>query len=118
MPDTTAANTRTDPSKEDAEGQRLGIEQIGRALDGWRSKIDELLVQVDLGNLDIRDEVRRRLDVAENVYLAARSRLSDARQDVDINLGDLRSTLEKLLTDLGAAFESAEAVLRRSREQN
>ncbi len=67
MPDTTATNARTEPSEEDVGGQHLGIEQIGRALDGWRSKIDELLVQLDLGNLDVRDEVRRRLDVAKRL---------------------------------------------------
>ena len=118
MSDTTARNTGAEQSEEDAESQRLGIEQIGRVLDGWRSKIDELLVQGDLGNLDMRDEVRRRLEVTQNAYLAARSRLSEAKRDAGSNLSALRLTLEKLLGDLSAAYEAAEAVLRRSREQN
>jgi hypothetical protein len=37
MLDTTAENTGTEQSEDDTESQRLGIEQIGRALDGWRS---------------------------------------------------------------------------------
>jgi hypothetical protein len=116
MPDTTAENTGTEQSGDDTESQRLGIEQIGKALEGWRSKIDELIVQLDLGNLDMRDEVRRRLDITQNVYLAARSRLSDARRDADTNLSSLRLALEQLLRDLQAAFDAAEAVVRRSRD--
>jgi hypothetical protein len=118
MLDTTAENTGTEQSEDDTESQRRGIEQIGRALDGWRSKIDELIVQLDLGNLDMRDEIRRRLDVTQNVYLAARSRLSDAKRDADANVSTLRLALEQLLRDLGAAYDAAEAVVRRSRERS
>ncbi len=116
MTDTAAENTGIEESK--GESQRPGIEEIGRALDGWRSRIDELMVQLDLGNLDMRDEIRRRLDVTQNVYLAARSRLSDARRDADANLSTIRLALEQLLRDLSAAYDAAEAVVRRSRERS
>ena len=104
MPDTTAQGKGTAPSEDD-EGQRFGMEEFGRALDGWRSKIDELMVQIDLGNLDMRDEIRRRLDTTQNIYLAARSRLSDARRDTNANVSALRSTVDELLGDLNAAYE-------------
>lgn len=118
MPDTTAETTGTEQSGDGTESQRLGIEQIGNTLDGWRSKIDELIVQLDLGNLEMREEVRRRLDITQNVYLAARSRLSDARRDADTNLSSLRLALDQLLRDLQAAYDAAEAVVRRSRDRS
>ena len=118
MPNTTQENTGTEQSEDDTEDQRLGIEQIGKTLDGWRSKIDELIVQLDLGNLDIRDEIRRRLDITQNVYLAARSRLSDSKRDADTNLSSLRLALEQLVRDLQAAYDAAEAVVRRSRDRS
>jgi len=76
------------------------------------------VVQLDLADLDVRDEIRRRLDTTQNVYLAARSRLSDARSDADTNLSSLRSGLEQLLRDLRDAYDAAEAVVRRSRQQH
>jgi hypothetical protein len=66
----------------------------------------------------MRDEIRKRLDVTQNVYLAARSRLSDARRDTDANVSALRLALEQLLRDLRVAYEAAEDVIRRSREQS
>ncbi len=101
----------------DGVGQNRGdlLQQLGNALDGWRSKIDELRVQLDLADLDVRDEIRKRLDTAQNVYLAARSRLSDAQHDAGSNLGSVRQGVEQLLSDLRLAYDSAEAVVRRSR---
>jgi hypothetical protein len=100
----------------DADFQRSTIRQMGRTLDEWRTKIDELLVQLDLANLDIRDEIRQRLGTTQNVYLAARSRLSDVRDDADTNLSTLRLGLEQLLRDLLRAHDVAETVVRRSRD--
>ena len=99
-----------------AESERNAIEQMGQTLDEWRAKIDELMVQLDLANLDIRDEIRKRLDTTQNVYLAARSRLSDVGDDADSNLSALRLGLEQLLRDLRSAYDAAEAVVRRSRD--
>jgi len=100
----------------DADRQRSAIRQMGRTLDEWRTKIDELVVQLDLADLDIRDEIRQRLDTTQNVYLAARSRLSDVRDDADTNLNTLRLGLEQLLRDLRRAYDLADAVVRRSRD--
>jgi uncharacterized coiled-coil DUF342 family protein len=100
----------------DADRQRSAIRQMGRTLDEWRTKIDELMVQLDLANLDIRDEIRKRLDTTQNVYLAARSRLTDVRDDADTNLSSLRLGLEQLLRDLRRTYDAAEAAVRRSRD--
>ena len=98
----------------DADRQRSAIRQMGRTPDEWRTKIDELLVQLDLANLDIRDGIRRRLDTTQNVYQAARSRLSDVRDDADTKLSTLRLGLEQLLRDLLRAYDVAEAAVRHS----
>jgi hypothetical protein len=121
--ETTMSNGTTDEegseqSEVDPDGQRNAIQQFGRTLDEWRSKIDQLMVQLDLADLDVRDEIRKRLDTTQNVYLAARSRLSDARSDADTNLSSLRSGLEQLLRDLRGAYDAAEAVVLRSRQQH
>ena len=44
------------------------VEKLGHALDEWRTRVDELLVQFDLGASNVRDEVRKRLEIAQNVY--------------------------------------------------
>ena len=62
----------------DAEGV---VESISRTLDQCRTRIDELLVQIDLAKLDVREEVDHQINVAQNAYLAARSKLSEARLD-------------------------------------
>ncbi len=92
------------------------FKRITRTLDEWRARIDELIVQAELASLDIREEVRTRLGITENVYLAARSRLSEAHRDAGSNVTSLHKGLDQLLQDLRHAYESAEAVVKRSRE--
>jgi hypothetical protein len=113
MPKSTAQEKNTDKQTVDTDAQRRTIQQFGEVLDQWRSKIDDLMVQIDLADLDVRDEIRKRLETTENAYLAARSRLSQA---VDSNLSSVRDALEQLIRDLRTAYDSTEAVVRRSRE--
>ena len=75
------------------------------------------MVQLDLVDLDIRDEVRKQLGTAQNVYLAARSQLSKAEGDAETNLSSVRLGLEQLIQDLRDAYGAAEAVVRRARQQ-
>ncbi len=97
---------------------RLDVfERVGRMLDEWRGKIDELVVQLDLANLDLRDEVRKNLDAVQNAYLAAHSKLSDAKGDARSSLHTLETGLEKLLRDVALTFEEAQVALRRAREE-
>ena len=102
-----------------ASGEERGdlLQKMTRALDGWRSKIDELNLQLELADLDVRDVAAKQVAVTQNVYLAARSRLSNARLDANSNVNTLRLGIEQLLADLRDAYTSAEAVVRRSREQ-
>lgn len=92
------------------------FERIGRTLDEWRAKIDELVVQLDLANLDLRDEVRKSADAMQNAYLAAHSKLSDARGDACSSVQTLQASLEKLLHDLALAFDETRAAVKRTLE--
>jgi hypothetical protein len=99
---------------EDTEAARRDlVEWLSAALDVWRSKIDDLLVQADLASKDLGDELRGRAAVAENAYLAARRRLGDLPRDAGASLGSIRAGMESLMGDLRRAYEAAEAVVRR-----
>jgi|ERR1039458_3965866 hypothetical protein len=93
------------------------FERISRTLDDWRARIDEFVVQLDLANLDLRDEVRKSADATQNAYLAAHSKLSDARGDACSGLHALETSFEKLLHDLALTFEETQAAVRRAREK-
>lgn len=83
---------------------------------GLRPRMDEVMVQLDLADLDLRERVRQQLDTAVNVYLAARTRLVRARSDAEGGLSDLRTALDRVLHDLRSACEAADAVVRRQRD--
>ncbi|MGC8462571.1 MAG: hypothetical protein ACP5P9_02725 [Acidimicrobiales bacterium] len=85
-----------------------------QALQEWRGRIDELRLQLDLAAMDVRDQLRERIDVAENAYLAARSGLGEAGRDTADALAAGRLAVEQLLRDLERAYQSAEAVVRRA----
>jgi hypothetical protein len=95
--------------------QEAPVERLERLLDEWRAKIDELLLQADLASKDVSEEVRARTEAAQNAYLAAKNRLLEIPKDAGSNIGSFRTGVEKLLDDLRVAYQSAEAVIRRSR---
>jgi len=105
--------TNTDQPKVDT--QPLTVEQLSRWLDEWRGRIDELLVQVDLAALDVRDELRKQVNLVENAYLAARSQLEEVGKDVKGNVGSTRDRVQKLLYDLRQVFDATDAAVRRGR---
>lgn len=109
-------NTATQPRQENIGDASGTIDAISHRLDQCRTLIDELLVQLDLAKLDVRDELNRQVTIAENAYLAARSRLSDARLDAGSTVDALQLGLDQLLHDLGRAYAEVEAVLARAGE--
>ena len=115
MAESTSLDDDTD--QETTEAKSDVFERIGQTLDEWRAKIDELVVQFDLANLDLRDEVRKNLDATQNAYLAARSKFSAARADAASSLHTLEAGIEKLLHDLALTFEATQTAVRRAREE-
>jgi len=47
MTEASPVDTDTDGSAGDVGGQRASIQQLAEVLDGWRARIDELMVQLD-----------------------------------------------------------------------
>jgi hypothetical protein len=109
MPDT--------PEPSDAAGAQEKTSQVVDSMTGmfdqWRARIDELKVQADLAKLEVRERAARQLDIAQNVCLAAYSKLREARHDASVNADTLRDGLQELLHDLKEAFEAAQAVIDR-----
>ncbi len=85
-------------------------------LDELHGRVDEIKVQLELADLDVRENVRHQLDTAVDVYLATKNRLGQARDDAEAGLSDLRVALERVLDDLQSAYEAAGAVIRRERK--
>jgi len=109
----TASTTEDQSKSESAVGT---VERLDRSLYEWRKKTDELRIQLDLATLDIRDNLRQRREVTENVYLAVRNRLAGAREDTEKDAASLRQGIDRLLHDLHEAYDDAKAVVRRSHE--
>lgn len=101
----------------DGDGEDLRA-QVEAQLQKWRQWIDELVVQADLGRLDVRDDLRELVQKVENSYLALKN---EAEKAIDRNQGrgeqvqkaatdaavDLKDGLVKASGDLRAAARSA-----------
>ena len=101
-----------DTTAQEQETSQLVTSMTG-SLDQWRSRIDELKVQVDLAKLDSRERATKQLDIAQNACLAAYSKLREAGRDAITNADTLREGVQKLLNDVKEAFEAAQAVITR-----
>jgi hypothetical protein len=89
------------------------VESLTSLVDQWKARIDELKVQADLVKLDTREQATKQLDIAQNVCLAAYSKLRDAGHDAHVNAGTLREGVQQLLHDIKEAFDAAQAVISR-----
>lgn len=101
----------------DGDGEDLRA-QVEAQLQKWRQWIDELVVQADLGRLDVRDDLRELVQKLENSYVALKN---EAEKAVDRNqgrgeqvqkaateaAGDLRDGVVKASGDLRRAARSA-----------
>jgi hypothetical protein len=113
--ESTMATPRTDVDISTTDDQGTA-QKLEHTLDHWRARIDELKVQGNLATLDIREDLAKRLEVTENVYLAVRSRLSDARHDSGSGMAGVHRSVDQLLADLRRSYDDAEAVVKRSHE--
>ena len=111
MPKQQASDRLANESDDDA------VEALSRSLDTWRARIDGLLVQFNLAEHEVRDRVRKNIDLTENVYVAARSRLSDLHHDVHGDVKAACGETEKLIRDLQQVVQAAEAAFQRGRAE-
>ena len=82
-------------------------ERVESALIECRARIDKLIVQLDSANMDLRDELYKRLNAVGNAGLAARSELGYARHDLVSRLPVQRDTVSAVLHDLQRAVHGA-----------
>ena len=109
---------RTSIDQNRSEAKQARLERLEHSLDSWHDRIDELRRLLDLTELDIRDEVRRRVDITDNVSLAARSRLADLRHAATSDLSGRCRALEHLIFELDGAYRSAVVVAGRVRDSS
>lgn len=92
--------------------------QVEEQLAKWRTWIDELVVQADLGRMDVREDMKDLVARLENSYLALKNqaeKLLDRGQDrgeqvqkgVTGAAGDLRDGITKATGDLRSAARKA-----------
>lgn len=92
--------------------------QVEEQLAKWRTWIDELVVQADLGRMDVREDLKDLVARLENSYLALKNqaeKLLDRGQDrgeqvqkgVTGAAGDLRDGITKATGDLRSAARKA-----------
>jgi hypothetical protein len=93
----------------------LGRETVQATLDAWRARIDNLRLQVELGRMDVDDEVTESIGSAESVWATARDRLSAA----SLEAADVRDALSEGLrsarADLQAAVDLAQERIEAAR---
>jgi len=107
--DTTESKTpATTPEEEDQT-----IAQLDGALGEWRTRLDDLKVQLDLAAMDAKDHLSEQITMAQNACLAARSRLLGSHS-VDADLKAVSEDVKRVLHDLKQAYEAVSDVVRRS----
>ena len=113
MSDSARSSARAAPDGEATNDEMVRFNEVMRILDDWKTRIDELRVQVDLAKLDLRDEAAKQLDLARTVNSAAASKLRDAYQDAAGTAETLRLGVHEFLHDINEAFDAVQAVISR-----
>ncbi len=89
------------------------LEGLQASLTDWRTKIDELVVQLDLAGMELREALAHELAKVHNAGLALKSGLRHARQDL-MDAGPAgKDAITEALVDLQQAFDAARAVVTR-----
>ncbi len=113
MSDTRNGSETTVDDQQVAPDEMVRVNEVMRLLDAWKTRIDELKVQVDLAKLDLHGEAEKQLDLARNVNHVAASKLRLAYEDAAANADTLRQGVQQFLHDLNEAFDAVQAVISR-----
>ena len=111
MSDTTSSANDARPGDEATQDEMVRYDEVMRILDGWRARIDELRVQVDLAKLDLRDEATKQLELARDVNSVAASKLRVAYKDAAGTAETLRLGVHEFLNDINEAFDAVQSVI-------
>jgi gas vesicle protein len=101
------AAVRAELDIETAETKAAYREALRPRLDLWRSRIDELRVQVDLAEMEARDELTALVEDLEGAYRAARHHLDQADDHTADTLETLCPCGRQVLRNLHAAMDAA-----------
>ena len=110
-------DTETSPDGE-STAPKDPLKRVEDQLRQWRTDIDEVIVQLNLAGKDVRDELGRRMAAAQDVELAARSRLGDAGRDLVAVLVGQRQSVVQVLKDIRLAYDSAKQAAERHRSSS
>ena len=113
MSDTAPSAGNATPNGEVSHDDTAGFDEAMHILDDWRTRIDEIRVQVDLAKRDLRDEAEKQLDLARTVNSVAAVKLRDAYRDAAGTAETLRLGVHEFLHDLNEAFDAVQAVIER-----
>jgi dsDNA-specific endonuclease/ATPase MutS2 len=108
--DSTGSTTADDQVSSD---DTFRVNEVMQRLDAWKTRIDEIRVQVDLAKLDLREEAEKQLELARNVNHVAASKLRVAYEDAVGSADTLRQGLHEFLHDVDEAFDAVQAVISR-----
>jgi len=87
--------------------QTTPVGQLQASLADWRGRIDELLVQLDLASMDVREAFQSELARMENARLALRSGVGYAREDLASVVHADRAAVAEALREIERAFKAA-----------
>lgn len=93
--------------------EMVKVDEVMHRLDAWKTRIDELRVQVDLAKLELHEEAVKQLDLARNVNHVAASKLRVAYEDAASNADTLRQGVHEFMHDVNEAFDAVQAVISR-----
>lgn len=89
------------------------FELLNHGLDEVRARIDELLVRLDIGRMNVRGEVRDQLDRSVNALLAAKSKLEQAGHDLGASADGVGEGLREVAHDVKAAIDATTGAVTR-----
>lgn len=113
MSNTVNSSRSSAAADEVAPDEMTRINEVMRRLDAWKTRIDELRVQVDLAKLDLREEAAKQLDLAHDVNHVAAAKLRVAYEDATDTADMLRLGVHEFMHDVDEAFDAVQAVISR-----
>jgi hypothetical protein len=87
--------------------------EIVDLLEGWKGRVDEIRVQLDLAKLELRDQAARQLQLANDANSAAVPKLRQAYHDATATAKALQTGIEELIEDVEGAFAAVQRVLEK-----